>query len=93
MYNDNLIKQYQNEMGIGNNFSYAIKQQYIKWLENKVESAMCDAGSNAVLAEVRADIQKLESFQSNYALEENAYIRAIQDTVDIIDKKISEHFR
>ena len=48
MYNDKLIKQFEKEMNIEGDSFYAVKQQYIKWLENKVESAMCKADSNAV---------------------------------------------
>ena len=103
MYNDKLIKQFQNEMGIDNNFSYAIKQQYIKWLENKAE-AMCEADSNAVLADVRADFKKLyESYISlledakymynyypnNFRASEDEYFKKENELV----KKISEHFR
>ena len=51
------------------------------------------ANAYSLLAEVRADLQKLESFQSVHALEENAYIKAIQDAIDIIDKKVSERLR
>jgi hypothetical protein len=43
MYNDKLIKQFEKEMNIEGDSFYAVKQQYIKWLENKVESAMCEA--------------------------------------------------
>ena len=52
MYNDKLIKQFGKEMNIEGDSFYAVKQQYIKWLENKVESEMCEANSNAVLGEV-----------------------------------------
>jgi hypothetical protein len=45
MYNDKLIKQFGKEMNIEGDSFYAVKQQYIKWLENKVESAMCEANS------------------------------------------------
>ena len=90
MYSDKLIEKFQNEIGIGNNFSYAIKQQYIKWLENKVESAMCEANSNAVLAEVRARIadDMREMKRTGTEHKTVGYIRALK----IIDEYISENF-
>ena len=50
MYSDKLIKQFEKEMDIEGDSFYAVKQQYIKWLENKVESAMCEANSSRRLA-------------------------------------------
>jgi hypothetical protein len=58
MYNDKLIEMFQNEFGIGNKFSYVVKQQYIKWLENKVELSVCEANSNAMLGEGWRDVRK-----------------------------------
>ena len=52
----------------------------------QVKSAMCEANSNAVLAEVRAELNKLhERPLYDYAL-------GYKDGLMFLEKKISEHF-
>lgn len=55
-----------------------------QWPQNLPKADACPQ-----LGEVRADIERLQCFTSNHALEENAYIRAIDDVIEIIDKKLA----
>ena len=72
------------------NWDYHIEIREIEWVLDSEKSAMCEANSNAVLAEVRARIadDMREMKRTGTEHKTVGYIRALK----IIDEYISENF-
>jgi hypothetical protein len=73
----------------------------LEWVLEGKDLSMCEANSNAILGDVRAEINKLK-FKSDIIEKSEKvgegqllinYNKGLMDALEIFNKKISEHFR
>lgn len=85
------IKHEKPECSVKNAEPWSRWRNFCSEFEGNGKSAMCEANSNAVLAEVRAELKEM-IYETNFGISSDDLVESLKLCLDKIEK-ISEHFR
>jgi len=69
---------------------YLTRLNALQWVLDNGESAMCEANSNAVLADVRAELEHI-IYEADFGISSNDLVEPLKECLLKLEK-ISEHY-